>query len=344
MFNILRYRNVPGTGALRDQRDIRDLRYEPIAKAGEPVDWNKGFDVEQKLNITVPIKSQNGSGSCVGQGWSYYGAVLNAAEVKFYDEQSAKAIYSQIQLGQPGGGAYIRDGAKLFVNWGSVRESIVPSYDNGKPPTELFMKDKLWKTPEIDQLAKLFQAKEYRTFSAAQNMELFAQAIRDNHGVVGGVEGSKNGTWMSGEPKPPIGRPSWAHCLWWGKFGIDAIGKYIASPNSWNTRKKDELHPDGWQKFREEWFQTTFMFNPWTLIDKPNVASADIAELIINVDKGLVIENEAPGRKGIIYGGKLMEVANGREGNAAIYLLESKGAIRRVSKAIFDQIPKGNNF
>jgi hypothetical protein len=62
------------------------------------------------------------------------------------------------------------------------------------------------------------------------------------------------------------------------------------------------------------------------------------------MDKGMLIENEAPGRKGIIYAGKLMEVINGREGNAALYLIENKTNIRRISKDIFNQIPRGNNF
>jgi len=75
-----------GTGALRDPIDPRDFRYEEVAAAGEPVDWEKGFDVEKELQFKLPIKNQDGSGSCTGQGWSYYGAVLNTVEEGFYDE------------------------------------------------------------------------------------------------------------------------------------------------------------------------------------------------------------------------------------------------------------------
>ena len=72
--------------------------------------------------------------------------------------------------------------------------------------------------------------------------------------------------------------------------------------------------------------------------------SQEIIDLVKQNEKGMIIENEAPGRKGIIYAGKLMEVLNGREGNAALYLIENKTSVRRVSKVVFDQLPKGNNF
>ncbi len=345
MFNIFGQKNVFGTGALRDPLDTRDHRYEGIPAAGEPVDWDKGFDVEKTLNITIPFKNQDGSGSCVGQAWAYYGAVLNTAEVKYYDEQSAKAIYSQIQLGLSQGGAYIRDGAKLFVNWGSVSESKVPSYDNGNPPKEPFMKNKLWKNQEIDKLAKVFQAKEYKTFLAAQNIEMFAQAIRDNHGLVGGLDGSSNGTWRSLEPKPPT-KKEWGHALYFGKFGIDKLGKFVATPNSWGSFGKDELHPDGWQKLREDWFNSTHMFNPWTLVDKPNqtIVSNGAKNIINKYEKKFVVEGEGVGRKGIIIGGQLRQVQHEREAAASIYVQTNSGSGVTVASKLFDEIPKGADF
>lgn len=347
MFNIFKRKVVMGTGALRDPLDVRDYRYEGIAAASAPVDWNTGFDIEKKLNIKIPFKNQNASSSCVGQGWSYYGAVLNAAEVGYYEEQSAKAIYSQINLGTPAGGAYIRDGGKLFIDWGAIQEAKVTSYENGQAPSENFMKDKTWKNPDIDNLAKVLGAKEYRTFLAAQNMEMFAQAIRDNYGVVGGVEGANNGTWSSNEPQPPTGNASWAHCLYFGKYGVDEKGKYIATPNSWGTRNaKDALHPDDWQKLRENWFSTTFLFNPWTLVDKSNVAaiSLDAQNVLNKYDKKFVVEGEGAGRKGIIVGGQLRQVRTEREAAAAIYVETNNGYGVTVPSKLFDELPKGANF
>ena len=346
MFNIFGLNKVPGTGALRDPLDARDFRYEGIAAAGEPVDWNKGFDIEKELDIVIPFKDQDGSGSCVGQAWAYYGAILNAVEIGHYSEQSAKAIYSQIQLGLPQGGAYIRDGAKLFVDWGSVKETTVPSYDGVNPPKEAFMKEKLWKTPEIDEMAKVFQAKEYRTFNAAKNIELFAQAIRDNYGVVGGLEGTNNGTWKSGEPKPPADKADWGHSIFFGKLGIDELGKWVASPNNWGTRIKDRLHPDGWQKLREDWFASPYMFNPWTLVDKPNevIVSEGATTIINKYEKKFIVEGEGVGRKGIIINGQLHEVAKDREASASIYVQNNNGSGVTVSTDLFNEIPKGINF
>ena len=264
-----------GTGALQDPIDTRDFRYEEVASAGEPVDWKKGYDIEKELNFTLPFKNQNGSSACVGEAWSYYIAILNLVETGIYSEASAKAIYSQISVGF-GKGAFIRDGGKLSVNWGSLYEYECPSYmSKGNAeriaPDEAFMTDKDWKTPELDRIAKILQAKEYRTFDAGKNMDLFAMAIRDNHGVVGGVNGDGKSGWNTNEPTPPETRV-WGHGLYWGKFGIDEIGKFVATPNSWGNvqRKKDALHPDGWQKLREDYFDSPHMFNPWTLVDKPN--------------------------------------------------------------------------
>lgn len=336
---------IYGTGAVKDLPDSRDYRYEPIAAGSAPVDWAKGYDVEKELNIKLPIKDQDGSSSCVGQGWAYYGAVLNTVETGVYDEQSAKAIYSQISLG-PNRGAYIRDGATLFTDWGSIEEHRVSSYENGNPPTEQFMLDRTWKTPMIDKIADMFKAKDYRTFLAAQHMDMFAQAIRDNYGVVGGMEGTNNGTWSSNEPQPPTNRADWAHCVYFGKFGIDEKGKYIATPNSWGTRGIDKLHPDGWQKIRENWFKSVWMFNPWTLVDRENVVgvSPEATKILTNYDKKFVIEGEGPGRKGVIVGGQLRPIRQEREAAASIYVQANSGQGVTVSSKLFDEIPKGANF
>jgi hypothetical protein len=345
MFNFFRPRFPYGTGCVPDQIDVRDYGYEEVAAAGEPVDWEKGFDIERELDIVIPFKDQDGSSSCVGQGWSYYGSGLDAVETGYYRDQSAKAIYSQISLGLHGG-AYIRDGAKLLVNWGSLPERLVSSYENGNPPREEFMIERTWKTPEMDRIAQILQAKEYRTFSAASNMDLFAMAIRDNWGVVGGLRGDGAGNWGSFEPKPPV-RSTWAHCMWWAKFGIDKLGKFIAGPNSWGTRgTPDALHPDGWQKFREEWFDSRFMFNPWTLVDKPNVVqiSDDANRIIKDFEKKFVLEGEGAGRKGIIVGGQLRPVRNERQAAASIYVQNNNGYGITVSSKIFNELPKGANF
>lgn len=280
--------------------------------------------------------------NCVGQGWSYYIAILNAIEIGSYNEVSAKAIYSQIAL--PQGGAYIKSGGKLTVDWGSVMENIVPSYDNGKSPTENFVKDLSWRSEEINKTAKILQAKEYRVISNKDNMDNFAVAIRDNYGVVGGLRGENNATWSTNEPKPPK-VSSWAHCIYYGKYGIDKLGKYIATPNSWGTRGTDTLHPDGWQKLREDYVNGLFQFNPWTLVDKPNQAMSNEADLVAQRnEKKVIIEAEGAGRKGIIINGKLRQMVKDRESAACLYTLTNNGMGIFVSTNIFDKMQKAQNF
>jgi len=336
-----------GTGALRvKKQDPRNLQYGPIAAASAPVDWEKGYDIEEEIGAKIIFKNQGVSSSCVGQGWAYYVAVLDAIENGTYDEVSAKAIYSQIFLG--GGGAYIMDGAKLIVNWGSLRERMIPSYNSGDAPGETFMRDSTWKTPQADRLAKILQAKEYRTFGASDNMELFAQAIRDNYGVVGGLEGTNNGTWSTNEPIVPTGMPDWAHCIYYGKFGIDGHGKWISIPNSWGIRGTDTLHPDGWQKLRQAWFDSNYMFDPWTLTDKPNqVVSEEIKKIMADNEKKIIMEGEGAGRKGVIVNGELREIkdpSNNRSAAACLYVLTNNGFGTTVSSLLFNGMKKGADF
>lgn len=265
-----------GTGCFPDPLDTRDKSYDDHVAAAAPItiDWVKGYDIREHLGMDIPFKNQFSSGSCVGQGWSYYLAVINAVETGYMTVDSAKAFYSQINIGW---GAYIRDGAKLICEWGGLPETSVPSNRLDGTTDEEFMKDKTWKTPAMDTLAKILQGKDYKVINAVSNMDLFAQAILENHGVVGGVNGVNNGTWMSERPKPPTGNPEWGHCLYFGAFGTDEFGKFIASPNSWGNILGKEWKPGspvgyGWQKFYIDYFAQggINMYNPWTYTDKPN--------------------------------------------------------------------------
>jgi hypothetical protein len=255
--------NKYGTGAIPSPIDKRDKDYDIVASAGEPVDWNKGYDIEEELKFKIPFKNQDGSSSCVGQGTSYYAGVLNMVETGKYEEMSAKSLYSQIHL--PNGGAYIRDCMSLGVKWGFATENKVSSYENGQPPKEKFMIDTSWKNEEIDKIAKVFKSKEYRVINASRNMDLFAMAIRDNYGCVSGVNGQNNNTWNTLEPKPG-NKIDWKHCLYFGKFGIDSRGKFISTPNSWGNRFNGE-----WQKLREDYFSSGNMFDAFTFLDQPNL-------------------------------------------------------------------------
>lgn len=259
-------------GAVEDTPDDRDYFYE-LPLGASPItesEWNRGFDIEKELGFVMPKKNQFASLSCVGQAVSQYVAVKNTVETGVYDEVSAKAIYSQIFL--PQGGAYFREGMSLIKDWGSLFEERLKSYRENGTTDETFMRDKSWKNAELDKVAKFLQAYDYKSITG-YTIDIFAQAIRDNHGVLAGVTGTNNGTWYSETPlSPNPNTPQydlWGHALYFGKFGKDSRGKWIASPNSWGLNT--------WQKFYEdEWFLKknslggSWMFSPWTLQDKPN--------------------------------------------------------------------------
>jgi len=286
-------------GAVKDKADWRDNSYDAYVMGAAPVfiDWTKGFDIRNVLGGDIKIKCQYQSLSCVGQGWSYYVWVkqviemmgqygmtltqLRTTHLGEVDQLSAKAIYSQIFI-ESTGGAYVRDGAKLIIDWGSLPDRIVPSIN---PDTniaeESFMRDKSWQNSALNDLAKILCGVDYAVINACDNMDLFAQAIMQNHGVVGGVDGQNNRGWNTENPLPPIrsnGQPIWRHCLYYGAFGTDGQGRFIATPNSWGNGWQNPIRDwkpgdppgDGWQKLRQDYFNSQDQFNPWTYVDKPN--------------------------------------------------------------------------
>ena len=66
-----------GKGGIKDKPDIRDFEYSKVGLALPPFDWGIGYDIEEVIEKKLTIKNQNGSGSCGGQAWSYYGQILD---------------------------------------------------------------------------------------------------------------------------------------------------------------------------------------------------------------------------------------------------------------------------
>lgn len=278
-------------GALPDPKDERDFPYDEVAGGGE-IDWEKGYDIREELGADFKPKNQFRSYSCVAQATSQYLWVHQILEmIKKYEkpldilrvenpadveEISAKAIYSQIAIGK-GAGSYIRDAMLLGLKWGSVFEEIVPSYKPDGTTDEDFMYDDSWKKLELDQLARILRGKEARYLSISMGMDLFANAIKENKGVLGGVYASNNRGWGYLErPEPPQeGDSIWGHGLYFGAYGQDEYGKYIAFPNSWGKIVSGEWKLGskpgvGWQKIYKNYFDTNKLFNPWTFTDRPN--------------------------------------------------------------------------
>lgn len=291
----------PGTGAIEQPHKDQDYSYDDyVAMAGPlEIDWDKGFDIRNELGADIKIKNQKHSLSCVGQGWSYQVWIYQILELMekwqldlgdlwddLYNqhsdevyEVSAKAVYSQIALAN--GGAYIGRGGELLVDWGALSEILVPSKYGDDDTDEKFMRDLSWQSKTMTQLAKTLKGKDYRIIRAKDNLNLYARAILENKGVVGGVKGQNGHGWGYSERPTPPGNPDgdiWRHCLWFGAYGTDEYGKFIATPNSWGKKKWNEdmewykgAPPGhGWQKLYVNYVQPQWMFDPWTYTDKPN--------------------------------------------------------------------------
>jgi hypothetical protein len=232
-----------GTGALESGYDIRDYWYEPQDGAG--FDWKEGYDVEKQLGIKIVTKDQNGSSSCGGQAWSYYGEVLERVATGNYEPRSAKWIYSHTRS-PDGAGSNGRVNSSFCIKEGWVSERLVPSYDDGKPPRESFFVKPI-RTPEIKEEAQTNKALSF--LGVTTNIEIVAQAIRDNYGCVLVVNGEDNGTWKSTHPRPPHVK-EWGHFLYAGKARMIGGKKEIGVKNSWG----DDTGEEGWQWLSEEWF------------------------------------------------------------------------------------------
>nr|MBC8307409.1 C1 family peptidase [Pelagibacterales bacterium] len=229
--------------------------YEEVFGA-TPIDFNSTFELEP-----LKVEDQNGSSSCVGQAWAKYLEVLERKENNVFTDLSAKYIYSQIYL--PNGGAYIREGAKIVKGQGCSTEKTLPSY----PSTEENMRDSSIINNDIRNEASIYRSKSYASITHKESIDLVAQAIIHNNGVVTGVYGDKDG-WKrnrNGWVIPPKKR-DWGHAIFLVGYGIKEGRKYIKFINSWSK----DWGNAGYGYLTEDYFESGNVFSLWTLVDLPN--------------------------------------------------------------------------
>lgn len=286
-----------GHGAIPSGEALKTLRTVNISSSA-PADFTKGFDIRNKLGGDIRVKNQMQSYSCVGQGTSYYKWVLHVlmemeknkmnltqlrqaapAIATRVAELSAKAIYSQITIGY-GLGARFIDAANLTKDYGELFDIDCPSTKPDGTTDETFMIDKSWESTTLTNFAQMMATKEFAQLNIANDMNAFAAAIMENNGLMGGVTGSNGHGWGYAEsPTPPNpGDTLWGHCLYYGAFGTDALGPFIATPNSWGQYVSTPQGPwqpgfppgYGWQKIRANYFVNDWTFEPFVLVDKIN--------------------------------------------------------------------------
>lgn len=296
--------------AVKDRDDPRDYTWAELGWGAPPFDWTEGFDIETKLGTKIPPKSQNGSGSCGGQAWSTYSAVLEAVATGTFEERSAKFIYSQTYV-PPGGGSMGRDNANVFINQGVAREVLTPSYDNGTPPSEAFITRVQDITEAARADAKNDRALSYANVDVTIGIDVIAQAIRENYGVILGITGQNNGTWGSAFPTPPENVTGlWHHWIYAGKAKMVNGKKYIGCLNSWGAAVGDK----GWQFISEDyikkllpadgygravWQVWAHIFNPLSIPSfthnfKTNIALKDTGPEVIALQRALQKEGQFP--------------------------------------------------
>ena len=231
----LRYRiRSRHKGAIPQPRDFRDIVLGDIDFVHDPKcpSWEKGFDNEVKYG-RLKRNHQGSSLSCVGQGWSKHAEMLDKIEKANGTRLSARYIYSQIY--RPNGGAYIRDGGGIVVNQGVGKESAVPSYDNGNPPNEAFMR----RNDGVDAAregAKTFKSLKYVWIEASKVNDDMRQIIWQKGGFTSGYNGhcefftrfgmknGKKGMWSIGSFGEPSDRwvdESSPHRIYDATFLID---------------------------------------------------------------------------------------------------------------------------
>jgi len=241
MFWFKRKKYEIALGAVPEPFDIRDHRIEEVLRAFPSFDWEKGFDIEEKLGIKIPIKNQGSSGSCVGQAWSYYAGILEAFEIGIYREKSARWIYSQIYL--PNGGAYLRQGGKILTNQGVVPSVLFPD-----KRTEMEMRERKDATKDLEAIAKVYLKENYLSIPE-RNIDEIASIMAMNNGFVSGVKDDFT-QWNSAFPKMGI-KDDNGHALYFCKARKINGRKYLGFINSWGCYdKRTEILTDkGWKSF-----------------------------------------------------------------------------------------------
>jgi len=259
------------SGAIKSQPDERDYQWHRVA-GSSLFDWDKGFDIEHEIGkklgtiFTTPDKDQNGSYGCGGNAWGYYGGAIESMVTGTFEERSAKFIYAQT-FEPNGGGSDGRKNCELVTNQGWGLEKDTPSYENGNPPSEEFMR-------RIQDITK--KARDNASYSKSlvyanvnPDIDIFANAIKANNGLVFGIDGEDNGTWRSEFPLPPK-KTVWCHWLYAGKARMINGKKYIGFINSWG----ENVGNKGWQWIGEDYFKSGHVWPGWTLpFNKANLVA-----------------------------------------------------------------------
>lgn len=313
-------RYVPRQGLNPDAPDGRDFLYTDLfgSPSEASVEWGHDFNVFEHVGITPLTYDQGQSFSCVAQATAAHLRVWHKRLVGNDVDFSRKFIYAQIGSGF-GGGASLREGVSLVASAGSCLESHLPSYERGQPPSEAYMFSRTEITPELMNEARPFDQFNYRVIPGqTTDIDIFAHAIRNQCGIVGGFVTTPAG-WALPVVRPPLpGEAKTSHAVFLSGYGIYEGKKCLFTKNSWGDRYTITSGPwRGHQAIPEDYFLASentavgpvpgiYVFNAWVLVPDTHLTpNVQLMDFLRRNEGKLVQDVQQTGAFGIIINGKV---------------------------------------
>jgi hypothetical protein len=247
-----------GKGAIQDEKDSRDFKFGANFGAIQLPDT---FSIRDKI---IGIRNQGYSSSCGGQSLGYHMETNSLIRDGKFTSLSSKSIYQPCAL--PGGGSSARDLLARIDSVGVCLESDVPSYDNGNPPSELFMTDGSKITSQMLVIAKMYSGKTYLSFSST-DLNQVKQAIFQGNGAVIALWGN-NPCWTTSNGEITVPMPNaliWGHFIFLTGWVNRPNGRFFEFVNSWGKEWGD----NGYGYLPEEYLLKGYAFNEWVVIENP---------------------------------------------------------------------------
>ncbi len=344
----------PKQGLRQDPPDTRDFLYRDLFGAGEvpPADWETGFSAYDQTGLAPLLYDQGQSFSCVAQATA---AHLRLWHKRLTDQDvdfSRHFIYSQISAGL-NAGASLRDGVQLVATIGDCPESTVPSYEQGRPPSEEYMYSQAWMSEAVFDEARRFDQFSYRVVPGqTTDIDLFAHAIRNNCGIVGGFTGTTQGWLLPLVRWPQVGEQRWSHAVFLSGFGMYEGKRCLFTKNSWGGRYTiSDGRWRGYQAISEDYFSAieptavgpvagAYVFNAWVLVpDRQLTPNVRLMDFLRRNEGKLVQDSQQSGSIGVVAGGKILVARPERLAQLlATYLVRKEGV--GVPRDLWNAAPK----
>jgi len=277
-----------GKGAVVTDK-LEELNHNSdVAMDTAPFDWNLGYDVTQVIKTDLLTKNQGQAGSCGGEASSYKCEVVHYLNTSIYEPKSSRYIYGQCYV--PGGGSSDAGLINILTNLGTPDTSVFSDYPVTSPaypdglPTEAWMDNVSDITVDINHNASACVLGQ--PVYVSLDFDSIAKAIRDTGGIIIGIYGQNNGTWLSEYPQAPTTKVgAWAHWLYVGKAKMITGKEFIGFKNSWGSQVGD----NGWQ-----WIGVDYLPYIWRAFTFVNTGIGDEFKHTFDTTKAYKLNDNSP--------------------------------------------------